>query len=38
MQNLLYTYVLYIYVYDLLTHFVDNIFKWARALFLHTVK
>ena len=26
------------YVYDLQTHFVDNILKWAWALFLHTVK
>ena len=25
-------------IYDLSTHFVDNIFKWVWAHFLHTVK
>ena len=36
MPNPLYTYILDIY--DLSTHFIDNILKWAWGLFLHTVK
>ena len=36
MPNPFYTYISNIY--DLLTHFVDHIFEWASAHFLHTVK
>ena len=33
MPNTFYTYISDIYIYDLSTHFIDNILKWACALF-----
>ena len=38
MPNPLYVYIFIKYIYDLWIHFVNNILKWAWALFLQTVK
>ena len=38
MPNNVYRYILNIYIYDLSTHFIDNILKQTRAFFSHTVK